>query len=102
MSANEKVQALFVADRRLTFLRLLDTGGGRANTSVIEKGVRAFDHPNITREVINADARWLAAAGLLRTNPLTADLIGVAITDRGERAARGDEYVDGVARPSLD
>lgn len=102
MSANEKVQAVYAADRRLTVLRLLDQCGGKANTSVIEKGLNAFGHPGITREVVNTDARWLAAGGMIKTEELLSDLLVVTLTDRGERVARGEERVQGVARPSAD
>lgn len=98
----EKVQALYAADRRLTFLRLLDQGGGKANTSVVEKGLNAFGHPGVTREVVNADARWLAGGGMIRTEELRSDLLVVILTDRGERVSRGEERVEGVARPSAD
>ncbi|HRQ82726.1 MAG TPA: hypothetical protein PKZ97_16565 [Azospirillaceae bacterium] len=102
MSANEKVQAEVAALRRLTMLRLLDDGGGVANSAVIETGLRAYCVPGVDRAAVNADLRFLAAAGLLVGNELRPDLIGVSLTDRGERAARGLERVEGVARPSLD
>lgn len=99
MSMNEQVRAVFDADRRLCFLRLLDESGGRANTATLEKSVRLF-FSRVDRASTNADARWLAAAGLVECEELRPDLIAVSITDRGERVARGVERVDGVARPS--
>lgn len=102
MSANDRVQAVFSADRRLTFLRLLADGGATANTSIIEKGLIELGHPKVDRALTNADARWLAAAGLVTIDDLRPDLLVVSLTDRGERVARGKERVEGVARPSAD
>jgi hypothetical protein len=98
----ERVQAVYAADRRLTFLRLLADGGATANTSIIEKGLIELGHPKVDRAVANADARWLAAAGLATIEELRPDLLLVSITDKGERAACGKLKVDGVARPSAD
>lgn len=102
MSANEKVRAEVAALRRLTALRLLLDGGGVANSAVLETGLRAFCVPGVDRASVNADLRFLAAAGLLHAADLRPDLIGVRLTDRGERVARGEERVEGVARPSAD
>lgn len=102
MSNAVKVKNLFAAERRLTSLRLLRESGGRANTSVIEKGLRLYAVPNADRATVNSDARWLAAAGLIIADELHPDLIAVILTDRGERVAKGEEYVEGVARPSAD
>jgi hypothetical protein len=98
----EKVQAVYAADRRLTFLRLLADGGATANTSIIEKGLTELGHPKVDRAVANADARWLAAAALVTIEELRPDLLVVSITDKGERVAGGKLKVDGVARPSAD
>ncbi|NYZ12875.1 ArsR family transcriptional regulator [Azospirillum sp. RWY-5-1] len=101
MSMNDQVRAVFDADRRLTALRLLDEGGGAANSATLEKAVRVF-FAGIDRATANADARWLAAAGLVDTEELRPDLLSVRLTDRGERVARGLERVAGVSRPSRD
>lgn len=97
----DKVKAVFDADRRLTTLRLLDESGGAGNTATLEKSVRLF-FAQVDRATANADARWLAAAGLVETTELRPDLLSVRLTDRGERVARGLERVDGVSRPSRD
>lgn len=102
MSAIDKVKAEAAALRRLTILRLLHEGGGVANSAVLESGLRAYYVPGVTREAVNTDVRFLAAGGLAQTDELTGDLIGVRLTDRGERVAQGQERVRGVARPSAD
>lgn len=102
MSATAKVRDVFAADRRLTILRLLDESGGAANTAVLEKALRVYALPGVCRESVNADARFLGGAGLVRTEDLRPDLIAVRLTDRGERVARDEEHVAGVARPSQD
>lgn len=101
MSMNDRVRAVFVADRRLTVLRLLDESGGAGNTATLEKAVRVF-FAQVDRAQANADARWLAAAGLVEAEELRLDLLSVRLTDRGERVARGEERVEGVSRPSRD
>lgn len=102
MSANDKVQAIYAADRRLTFLRLLADTGGSVNTSIIEKSLIELGNPKVDRASTNADARWLAAAGLATIDELRADLLLVTATDKGERVAKGRERVEGVSRPSPD
>ncbi len=101
MSMNDQVRAVFAADRRLCFLRLLDESGGRANTATVEKSLALF-FAKVDRAVANADARWLAAAGLIQSDELRPDLYGVTITPLGRRVAKGLELVDGVSQPSQD
>lgn len=101
MSMEDRVRAVFDADRRLCLLRLLDESGGKASSATLEKSVRIF-FALVDRASTNADARWLAAAGLVTSEELRPDLLAVTITDRGERVARGEERMDGVSRPSRD
>lgn len=98
--SNDRVRAGVDADRRLVILRLLVEYRGALNSAVLEEGVRAWDHRYIDRSLINDDARWLAARSLVEVETLRPDVLEVVITARGERAASGDEWVDGVARPS--
>jgi hypothetical protein len=102
MNSNARVKAAVAANRRITILRLLDDAGCPCNSAVIETSTRDFRVPGVTRAAINEDARWLAAAGLLTVEELRPDLLGMNITARGERVARGEERVEGVARPSED
>lgn len=100
MSANARVKATVAANRRITILRLLDEAGCPCNSAVAEAAARDYQVPGVTRAAINEDARWMAAAGLLVIDELKPDLLGMRITPRGVRVARGEERVDGVALPS--
>lgn len=102
MSAKDRVQATVAALRRLTVLRLLTEAGCPCNSAVAEAAARDYQVPGVTREAINTDARWMAAAGLIALDELRPDLLGMRITPRGIRVARGEERVDGVALPSED
>ncbi len=102
MSMSDQVRRVFDADRRLTCLRILCEGGGRASSSTLEKSLRLFSFGRVDRASTNADVRWLAAAGLVETEELRPDLLAVTISARGERVARGEEFIEGVSRPSRD
>ena len=97
---SDKVREAINADRRLVILRLLVEYRGALNSSTLENGVRAWDHHYVDRDMITGDCRWLEQRGLVVVEELRSDVLDVAITPKGERAAKGEEWVDGVARPA--
>ena len=100
MSA-ELVRAGVDASRRLCVLRLLDDYSGSLNSSVIETSLRAYAFV-VDRDLVLDDLRWLEARRLVTSEALKRTLLVVKLSSRGERAARGDERVAGVARPAAD
>jgi len=97
---SDKAREAINADRRLVILRLLVEYRGALNSNTLENGVRAWNHRYVDRDLITGDCRWLEARGLVAVEELRSDVLDVAITPKGERAAKGEEWVDGVARPA--
>lgn len=94
-----KVNEVIVADRRLVILRLLVEYRGALNSSALESGLRPY-HSYIDRAMVRDDLRWLELRDLVALEDLGRDVLDVRVTPKGERAADGKEWVEGVARPS--
>ena len=99
MNPNPNVQQKIDEDRRLVILRLLADYRGSLNSSSLESAVRAWGHKYIDRSMILGDLGWCTFRGLVRTEDLGSNVLEVSLTSKGERVARGDEWVEGVARP---
>ncbi len=97
---NSKVQATITADRRLVILRLLVEYRGALNSSTLESAVRAWGHRYVDRDMIHGDMRWLELRDLVKLEDLGHQVTEATLTPKGERAAAGDEWVEGVARPA--
>ncbi len=95
-----QVQAVVTADRRLVILRVLVEYRGALNSPTLESAVRAMGHRYIDRALIIDDIRWLELRGLMTVETLRPDVLDVTLTPKGERAAAGGEWVEGIARPS--
>ena len=102
MSANAKVRQTMDADRRLVILRTLVEYRGALNSSALESGIRAWGHKYIDRDMILGDCKWLEVRGLVTLEELSSTVLEITVTPKGERAADGSEWVEGIARPSKD
>lgn len=94
-----KVNEVITADRRLVILRLLVEYRGSLNSSALEAGLREY-HKYIDRAMVRDDLRWMELRGLVSLEDLGRDVLDAAVTPKGERTAKGAEWVEGVARPS--
>lgn len=94
-----KEREVINADRRLVILRLLVEYRGALNSSALEGALRPW-HSYIDRAMVRDDLRWLELRELVNLEDLGRDVSDVRVTPKGERAASGREWVEGVARPS--
>lgn len=100
--SNDLVRKGIDADRRLVILRLLLEYRGALNSSALESAIRAWGHKYIDRPMIIDDLRWLERRGTIKVEDLGSDVLEAKLTPKGERAAAGDEWIEGIARPSED
>lgn len=102
MSENGHVREKINEDRRLVILRLLVDFRGALNSSSLESAVRAWGHKYIDRALIADDLQWLQARGCVSLDELGSHVVEAILTPKGERAATGEEWITGIARPSGD
>jgi hypothetical protein len=102
MGENVHVRERINEDRRLVILRLLVDYRGALNSSSLESAVRAWGHKYIDRAMITDDLHWLQARGCVKLDVLGAHIVEVCLSPKGERAATGEEWITGIARPSED
>lgn len=102
MTHNHIVREKINEDRRLVILRLLTDYRGALNSSTLESSVRAWGHKYIDRALIIDDLEWLSVRGVVRTEALGSNVFEAILTPKGERVAAGEEWLTGVARPSVD
>lgn len=95
-----KMQELLTKNRRLAILRFLDEDADYSlNTSVLQSALEAIGH-GVSRDVVEADAAWLAEQGLATLEKLDmAPITVLAITARGHDVAAGVAVHPGVDRP---
>lgn len=102
MTENVHVREKINEDRRLVILRLLAEYRGALNSSSLESAVRAWGHKYIDRAMITDDLQWLSFRACVKLEELGAHVVEVVLTPKGERAAEGQEWISGIARPSGD
>ncbi len=91
-------------DRRLVILRTLADGGYALNEGVLRQALQRIGHPEATRDLIRADAEFLARHGLVRVEklPMPSGELWVAhLTEAGLDVAGGQPH-EGVARRTPD
>lgn len=95
-----RVQEVFVKNRRLAILRFLaEDQDYSLNTSVLQSALAAIGH-GVSRDVVEADAAWLAEQGLAAMERLDHLPVTVLrISARGMDVARGVASHPGVDRP---
>lgn len=54
------------------------------------------------RDVLEGELRWLDRQGLVKLDEIEGGGLKIALTERGDLAARGVTEEPGVARPALD
>lgn len=85
-------------NRRCAFLRFLAEEPDYAmNTSLMQDALAAVGH-GVSRDVVTAEAAWLAETGLITMEDL-GGIVVVTLTPRGADVARGLAVVPGVKRP---
>lgn len=95
-----RVQEVFVKNRRLAILRFLaEDQDYSLNTSVLQSALAAIGH-GVSRDVVEADTAWLAEQGLATMERLDSLPVTVLrISARGMDVARGVATHPGVDRP---
>lgn len=94
------VQDIFTKNRRLAILRfLVEDQDYSLNTSVLQSALAAIGH-GVSRDVVEADAAWLAEQGLATMERLdNLPVTVLRISARGVDVARGVASHPGVDRP---
>lgn len=94
------VQDIFTKNRRLAILRFLaEDQDYSLNTSVLQSALTAIGH-GVSRDVVEADASWLAEQGLATVERLEGMPVTVVrIRARGMDVASGVASHPGVDRP---
>lgn len=94
------VQDIFTKNRRLAILRFLaEDQDYSLNTSVLQSALAAIGH-GVSRDVVEADAAWLAEQGLATMERLdNLPVTVLRISARGVDVARGVTSHPGVDRP---
>lgn len=94
------VQDIFTKNRRLAILRFLaEDQDYSLNTSVLQSALAAIGH-GVSRDVVEADAAWLAEQGLATMERLdNLPVTVLRISARGMDVARGAASHPGVDRP---
>lgn len=95
-----KLQEVMHKNRRLAILRfLLEDTDYSLNTSVLQSALAAIGH-GVSRDMVEADAAWLAEQGLIQLESLAPVPITVlTITARGVDVAKGVATHPGIDRP---
>lgn len=90
---------LITSNRRLAILRFLAGEPDYSmNTSVLQGALRHIGH-GVSRDVVEADAAWLAEQGLVTVERLEIPVTVLRITPRGADVASGVAAHPGVDRP---
>lgn len=93
------LQKALLEDQRLVILRMLNEAPDRAaNESVIQSSLDIWGH-RLSRDVISGIVDWLAEAGLVRVEAVSADIRVATLTGRGQDVAEGRSKYTGVKRP---
>ena len=94
------VQDIFTKNRRLAILRFLaEDQDYSLTTSVLQSALAAIGH-GVSRDVVEADAAWLAEQGLATMERLdNLPVTVLRISTRGMDVARGVASHPGVDRP---
>lgn len=94
------VQDIFTKNRRLAILRFLaEDQDYSLNTSVLQSALAAIGH-GVSRDVVEADAAWLAEQSLATMERLdNLPVTVLRISARGVDVARGVASHPGVDRP---
>lgn len=95
-----KMHELLVKNRRLAELRFLaEVPDYSLNTSVLQSALAAIGHA-VSRDVVEADAAWLAEQGLVTLEKLDmAPITVLTLSARGRDVASGVASHPGVDRP---
>lgn len=85
-------------DRRLVLLRLLEAQDDfTLNDGLLLHGLDQLGH-GVSRQILLQDMAWLETAGLVVLKPLSAQMMRVRLSEKGQEVCLGKRRVSGVRR----